>query len=290
MNSLDNRPAIPPFSTVENIIANRDSWLKIGVVAAVTILGGIKFLNVPLNIDLSKFDFSDFLSLILAIFSIGLSVAFYFKANDDSGKFYDNTYKFTKEVSEILGRIEAGFGERLRHLDEGYSGLRTRFEQLPIDLRNAEKEVQDEEQNIEKKEEERTKLIEELAKKAKLQEGEKEDLLKRLQQMDAELYSARRELTSLQQSLFEAEHPTRYPRILTDSTHQALSNYAKQFDGKVLSFSPADHLQKIFNPFLNAAPNSILRELARCGLLDGEKRFSPSGVRFLRSFAQLESK
>ncbi|MHC1741518.1 MAG: hypothetical protein AB9873_00640 [Syntrophobacteraceae bacterium] len=77
------------------------------------------------SLDLATFNFSDLLSLLLALFSVALSSAFYFKASDTSNEFYQNSYKFTKEVSEILGRIEERFGERLRHIDEGYSELKT---------------------------------------------------------------------------------------------------------------------------------------------------------------------
>lgn len=70
-----------------------------------------KLLSAEFKIDLASFSFNDFLALVLALFSVALSVAFYFKANEASNQFYDNTYKFTKEMSEILGRIEAGFGD-----------------------------------------------------------------------------------------------------------------------------------------------------------------------------------
>jgi hypothetical protein len=82
-----------------------------------------KLIGIDLKIDLTSFDFKDFLFLIVALFSLLLSIAFYFKATETSNTFYDNTYKFTQTVSEILGRIEAGFGEKLQHLDVGYSRL-----------------------------------------------------------------------------------------------------------------------------------------------------------------------
>lgn len=84
-------------------IRNRESWLKVFVITLVSIIIAWKFVTSPISINLSEFKFSDLLSLTLALFSISLSVAFYFKATDTSNDFYDNTYKFTKEVSEILG-------------------------------------------------------------------------------------------------------------------------------------------------------------------------------------------
>jgi len=70
-------------------------------------------------------DTSTLLSLLLALFSVALSALFYFKATDTSNAFYDNTYKFTKEIAELLVKIESGFGEKLRHLDEGYKNTRS---------------------------------------------------------------------------------------------------------------------------------------------------------------------
>ena len=78
-----------------------------------------------------QFDFSNLLSLILALFSIALSALFYFKATETSNAFYNNTYKFTNDIAELLARIESGFGERLRHLDEGYNTMCTTMNRLP---------------------------------------------------------------------------------------------------------------------------------------------------------------
>jgi hypothetical protein len=86
------------------------------LVIAFIILFAWKLLNANISLNLSGFAFSDLLSLLLALFSVWLSVAFYLKASDTSNKFYDNTYRFTSNISELLGRIEERFGERLRHL------------------------------------------------------------------------------------------------------------------------------------------------------------------------------
>ena len=56
-------------------------------------------------------DFLALLSIALALFSVGLSATFYFKATETSNAFYDNTFKYTKEIAELLVRIESGFGE-----------------------------------------------------------------------------------------------------------------------------------------------------------------------------------
>jgi hypothetical protein len=116
------------------------SWTPMSIVITTAVVAFIatltaRVLSGNVRISFATFAFNDLLTLILAVFSIGLSVSFFQQANNVSNVFYDNIYKFTQDVSVILGRIEAGFGERLRHLDEGYEGLELRS---PAPLRKRE--------------------------------------------------------------------------------------------------------------------------------------------------------
>ncbi len=81
--------------------------------------------------SLNEYRFTDLLSMALAIFAIALSVAFYMKADESSKTFYDNTHKFTNRMSEMLGKIEAGFGEKLSQLQVGYDGINLKIDNLP---------------------------------------------------------------------------------------------------------------------------------------------------------------
>ncbi len=150
-----------------------------------------KLINSDIQVDLAKFSFSELLAMILALFSIWLSVAFYFKAGETSNQFYDNSYKFTKEMSEVLGRIEAGFGEKLRHLDEGYSGIREKFDRLPHYGASNDAAIKEEEAEVKKREEEKQELLENLAARAQLAEGEKEEIFARLAEKNEELEQAK---------------------------------------------------------------------------------------------------
>lgn len=193
-----------------------------------------KALNSSISVNLESFSFTDLLSMLLAFFATALSAAFYFKATDSSNMFYDNTYKFTKEVSEILGRIEAGFGERLKHIDEGYSGLRERFEKMPFDLNAAKAEREKEEQHIEEQENERNKIILDLMEKARIAGEEKDKLLSKLNDYTTELENSKLELNKLQQKINKAEESSselpggfikylanRLSNITTSSHHNA---------------------------------------------------------------------
>lgn len=174
-------------------------FLRDLLLVALLAVVALKLLNADVKIDLASFSFNDFLALVLALFSVALSVAFYFKANEASNQFYDNTYKFTKDMSEILGRIEAGFGERLRHLDEGYSGMRDRLDRLPYNGATPS-DVKAEEEEIKQKEAEQRAVLEDLAERAKLAEHEKQALFANLEQKNEELEQARMELRRMQAS------------------------------------------------------------------------------------------
>lgn len=177
---------------------------------------GWKLMNANLKLDLADFGFTDLLALILALFSVWLSVAFYFKATEASNQFYDNTYRFTKEMSEMLGRIEAGFGEKLKHIDEGYSGIRDRFDPMSPYSQVTEADVKKEEEEVRQKEQEQKALIEDLAKRAKLAEHEKSALFANLSQKSEELDQARMELRSLQTSSHRSSEDLREKRqVLT---------------------------------------------------------------------------
>lgn len=241
---------------------------------------GWKFLNAELKIDLATFSFNDFLALVLALFSVALSVAFYFKATEASNQFYDNTYKFTKEMSEILGRIEAGFGERLRHLDEGYSGMRERLDKLPYQQSATLADVKKEEEEIKRKEAEQKALIENLAQKAKLAQHEKQALFSTLAQKSDELEQARAELRQMQESR---------RRTSEDSSHaRAVIGYVASKLRRMIpnDLSPegltSSRVQKLFTDNQSELAEAAIEDLKKLDLLDSEGRLSREGNILLR--------
>ncbi len=101
---------------------NRLTWVLIFVVVLFSLIFGTKLLGLHLETDI-KLSFESVLTFVIAFFSLGLSIMFYFKTEETSNRFYDNTYKFTSEISNVLATIRAEFGERLKHLDSGYSKI-----------------------------------------------------------------------------------------------------------------------------------------------------------------------
>jgi len=268
-------------------IANRESWLKVFVIGGFSALIAWKLLAAPIAFNLADFKFTDLLNLLLAFFAIALSVAFYFKATDTSNQFYDNTYKFTKEFSEILGRIEAGFGERLRHLDEGYSGLRERFDKIPFDSKKAETEIREEQKEVEKKEEERNRLLENLAERAKLQDREKHELFKQLKEKDEELLKARRELSFLQNRLERAQTDD---AIVSDIPKEVLSYFSGFFVGRLgreaATLAPRGYLQRQFSELKPQIGGIFLRSFRKYNLTDDEDNLTEKGFKLIRYIGQ----
>jgi len=269
-------------------ITNRNNWVFIFVVSIFAILIAFKIAVSPLEIDMSQFKFGDLLNLLLAFFAIAMSVAFYFKATDTSNQFYDNTYKFTTEISEILGRIEAGFGERLKHLDEGYAGIRARFEHMPIDHIKAEEAIKKEVEEVKKQRDARKQLLEDLAKRAQLQEHEKEEIFKQLRQKERALAMAQQELNFLRSRV---ERPDRQEMRDIVALPDRLNRYLRirlirELGGpsSVLALSPQG-IQKRFDSIKNQFPDAIVDDLREVGLLDESGLLTRIGANTLRHLA-----
>jgi hypothetical protein len=107
-------------------------WLEVGIKAAryvILLILACVFAWRILWADFSwirvaELDFSQVLTLLLALFSIFLSSMFYFRATQTSNDFYNQTYEFTKDFVDRLTRIEERFGELLKGIQEDTSRTR----------------------------------------------------------------------------------------------------------------------------------------------------------------------
>lgn len=229
------------------------------------------------------FDFSDFLSLFLALFSITLAVLFYFKATDTSNTFYDNTYKFTNNVSEILGRVEEGFGARLKHLDEGYIRMQSAVERIPFDKKEAQKELEEEEKVVENVEKERNDMIEDLAKKAKLEEAEKSELFERLKIKDAELANAKEEIKRMKNKMIGA-NPNQRLRDPKDNNPD-LMLFLKEFlymsGFRNLNSKSKDIINREMHKFIKRVPVEVINEMVGFNILNKGYDITDIGIEIL---------
>jgi len=238
-------------------------------------------------------DFPTLLSLLLALFSVALSALFYFKATETSNTFYDNTYKFTKDIAELLVKIESGFGERLRNLDEGYSSMRNYFQNIPSkssdDVEKTKKELETEKQEVKKVVVERNEIIQRLVEQSQLQEEEKQRVLAELKAKEEELSQSQHEVNKLNKRLFMERIAKRSDRERSLDLESGLASFT--FDRvireigieKVLGATPSI-LRRKFEILVADLPRVYIDDLKRHGLFD-DGRLTMTGVRFLQEIA-----
>ena len=181
-------------------------WIIFKFISGITILLIIAYKIIVQNfsITISNLDYNILLSYFLAFFSIILSMLFYFKSNDSSNKFYDNTYKFTKDISNILGRIEAGFGEKLQNLDKGYSGILNKIEKTPTnadDIEETKTDKKEVELSLHNEIKERNKIIQDLIEQTQLEQQEKEEIKNALYDKEKTILKLEKDFRILQAKL-----------------------------------------------------------------------------------------
>ncbi len=233
-----------------------------------TILIVYKLAISDLSFDFSKFDFNALLALLLSLFAIGLSVTFYFKATDTSNLFYDNTYKFTKDISTILGRIEAGFGEKLQNLDKGYSGLLNKIDKEntnPKDIEETKTDKKEVEQSLQSEIKERNKIIQNLLEKTQLEQKEKEEFQKALFDKEKSMIKLERELRLLQNKL-ERQRNLAIVEDIPDRLLSYLKRYLLRLN--INEDFNRDRAQEFINQFIPDNENSRINDKLFIDLLE----------------------
>jgi hypothetical protein len=278
----------------ENDLKTKSSlftWFKFIVGLIFSGLIAYKLAISELSFDFSKFDFTSLLSLIMSIFAIGLSVAFYFKATDTSNLFYDNTYKFTKEISEILGRIEAGFGERLRHLDEGYSGLVNKFDNGHVEqnIKETKEEIEKEKQKLKAEIQERNNILNSVIEKAQLEQHEKEEIRRQLKEKEIEISKQNRELNFLRHRLHSEENEVEMEAYenLPDSAIRPLINLVKSTkDPEMFLKYPTSIIGRKFRIDLEELSKDELIPLLNMDIIKRDGTLTIHGIKILRQIAK----
>ena len=237
-------------------------------------------------------DFPNLLSLLLALFSVALSALFYFKATDTSNAFYDNTYKYTKDIAQLLVKIESGFGERLRHLDEGYSSMRNYLQNFPSkhkdDVENTKKKLESEEQEVEKVVAERNQIIQQLVEKSQLQEEEKKRVLSELKAKEEELAQFQHEVNKLHKRLLVERIAKRSERDRIPELEGGIADFTfhevvKKIGVEKVIAGPSIYLRRKFSSIVDELPRGYIDDLESYGLFDNG--LTSSGVRFLKDVA-----
>ncbi|MCX2524069.1 hypothetical protein [Larsenimonas rhizosphaerae] len=259
-------------------------WVKsISIIMLVAVFC-YKVYDTPLNFEV---DFSAFLSLVLAISSVFLSALFYFKATETSNRFYDNNYKFTKDISDLLVKIESGFGERLKNLDEGYSAMRSQLHNDKGYESNKEfkGKIKSEEKEIEKVIKERNDILEKFIEKAQLEKSEKDKLISSLKEKEDELIKSQRDLNKMKSKFLVR----RINRMSSNSGLQsALENYTynkvvSKIDFSKVIFLDDSKFKSEVDEILSMCSLQYISDLEGRGYFDNG--LTDKGINFMRQVA-----
>jgi len=153
-------------------------------------------------------DFPFFVSLVVSFFALALSISFYFKASDTSNRFYDNTYKFTKDISEKIGRMDERFAEHLIGIKDDIkeinpSHFRQSKKKLEDELLRGEKEASDVSHSIKK-------ILDEILELSNLSSEEKKKYADDINGLIEEKTSKKQKIkeleTTINMDLYDAEN------------------------------------------------------------------------------------
>lgn len=233
-------------------------------------------------------DFPTLLSLLLAMFSVALAALFYFKATETSNTFYDNTYNFTKDIAQLLAKMESGFGEKLRNLDEGYSSMRDYIQNgssNTSEIDDTKQKIAGEKEEIEKVISERNEIVNELLEKSQLQTNEKNRIVKQLADKESELEASQKELSKMNNRLLVEKIKRRENREMDSGMEGFTEKFIVNKLGadRILRLTSMGLMKKV-DDILQNAPHQYLDDLERLGYFDGG--FTREGVVFIRRIAE----
>lgn len=220
----------------------------------------IKLFSGDLSLNFAKLSASELVGLLLAFFSIALSAAFYFAATNQSNQFYDNVNKFTKETSELLGRVDEqvkGLGGRQTELKNSIDSY---YAKGGSAIADQSKEVFVAEAKI--VEQNRNEIVSELLDKTNLTGVERTSFEQKLKTKDEELNSLRDRLGRL---------AIRSESSIMNFTTSRLSRMDLT---KAFSVPPAELLIAI----IKSGPTAYRRDLFASGFISMEDPTSAKDV------------
>lgn len=268
------------------LIKERESWLKIGVIVFFSLVIGIPlFWNLitgKLTIDTGSLNFDSLLTVIISFFAIYLSVMFYFKATESSNQFYNNSYSFTKDISQTLRGIEAGFGEKLKNIDKGYEDFRRSFENYisPTDKVEIKKEVEEEKVKLGEIISQKDKLISELEDKTNLSKQELNKYLKQIRIKEQELEEKNEQIKLIKRQLQDNGDVS-----LNKDQYYELRKYVQN---KFLPLIDTNYLssglmtRRYFRENSKDFHPKFLSDMQAVGFVDERNELTVSGINFIR--------
>lgn len=273
-------------------------WDFVKGICAILFVSGLslKIYNMTIAVNV---DFPTLLSLILALFSVALSALFYFKATETSNTFYDNTYKFTRDTAQLLAKMESGFGERLRNLDEGYSSMRGYIQNgfgggSKEGTDETAEKLRAEKEEMQKVVEERNQIVESLIERSQLEAEEKQKIIDMLKNKESELAGLQKEVTKLQNRRtldrvrLHAGGETAQATLLINLERYIAHDVLEAMGGaERVAKRTLYYLKRNFINLQDSFSGLFLKDMSRAGFWD-EDGLTHEGAIFIRNVARAQ--
>lgn len=273
---------------IEKGISYYQKWTLIIVICLFLLLFGYKILFANISINIPDLSFPDLLTLVLSLFAIGISLAFYFMASSASNKFYDNTYKFTQDFGLMLGRIESSFGERLKYLGEMYSSINEKIENHPV-INQTKKEIKIRESKAAEINRDTEKLVNEILEEAKIENPKKQEFINQLNTNVEELTKANKEIDKLKRRLQEIENPQKvnWRQFFIPPSLKQLIRFALviPLGEKFIIENTPEEINRKFQEIGKDFSQKALLSYINYGILDDNLSLTENGINYLKALA-----
>ena len=133
---------------VNEKLLNRNNLLKwVLAFLVVCIVSSYIFIK---GINITGFDFSDVIALIVSLWSMYISILFYHENQKSTSNFYDRFYNFIKDVSVTISRLDSSVTEKLSGLKQSVDTSFTSYSRA--DNRGEEKVIMQKQNEVLQKE------------------------------------------------------------------------------------------------------------------------------------------
>ena len=195
-------------------------------------------------------------------------------------------------------KIESGFGERLKKLDEGYLSMKEEIQKIPaygvkggddlkVEIDKTKKELASEKQELEKIKSDRDSIIKSMIEKSKLIQSEKDEMLSQLTEKESEVSEAQQQVMRLNKRLFAERMNRKELNVKQSEAMERVDSFSRDVlernkSGHNLVHQPFTQFREEFREFCHGFPEEYLVDMASLGYLTSDHELTKKGATFLR--------
>lgn len=226
-----------------------------------------KIIQMETTLNLSNLSATDLVALLLAVFSVGLSAAFYFAATGSSERFYDNMNKFTQDTSVILGELK----EQVKNIDKGQQEVKNRVEHYGSNASSATVEdIKSKEKKVIEAKEDMNQIMSTIFENMKIDQTEKDKIRAELVAQEKLLTDSMSQLSELKAQKFEEK----LRKVRRHSSYLVKKKVRRDMD-----------LDEVILDLTKSISGNYRNDLIELGFFDDDQ-FTSKGIELISNFYQ----